>query len=207
MEPSILATFDTPWYAWPTTGALIAVLGAIVIAWFSFLYNLHLKLVETTRQVRDKLEAMKLGMQIIRSSAQGKSNPLLDELGGWYGLAIRMSDLHASIEMLKLYRDSDIEHQGVRLIASVVTLYQKAQNELSNTTDEQPFSDGNTQNWDDVNRIWSELLDLVRTNLQRAFRRTMLDAFGIGPIGRFAWKRLGIQSVWRFLRSNPFQLK
>lgn len=98
----IIAKFDVPFYAWPTTGAVIAGIFAIFVSWWTLKQQTLLKIKDNCVQLRNKIDSFTNVLSSICSPhpdfGESIKNPL-DEL--W----LKYKELMGIIAILKLYKN------------------------------------------------------------------------------------------------------
>jgi len=171
----MLATYDVPWWGWPITAALVGVCGAILVAWIAFVFNRHLKLLDATRTIGEKLWTFKQGIFIL-SDEKWSLSARIEGVDGWDKMMGRLYELKAAVEILEIYGDDRVSKAGEEFYTSAVTLTDRVRaaiwsGDLETRANDKSYLADNAK-MSALNDRWSQLLSLVRKNL----RNKMMNA-------------------------------
>jgi hypothetical protein len=197
----MLAVFDAPWYTWSATGATIGVLGAlfttfialvgaIFVAWVSFVFQRHLKILDAGRVVKEKLEDFKDGISLACLPGRTEFGDRLP--GGWDKFATVLNNLLAAVEVLDLYGDKRLADSGKLLYEQSKELHLKVYSAVTDANykgsdiseDRKSLkakswligNDGHGK-MEDIDQRWSEFVSMVNTHLTRTLPRLISERF------------------------------
>src|SRR5581483_1685817 len=177
--------FDTPWYAWPTTAALIASVVALGVAWWTFVFQRHMKLLEAIWKIGHDLLKFQNGVSLA-SIPSPNFGVRLERIGGWDGFAEVLNELGASTDLLVIYGDPKVAQAGKELFEEAKKLYIKVHKSVVDSHYPKALDESNEAHKFLVSVIdgdaqaiyqakWVRLQELTKTNLQRSFIRPGKD--------------------------------
>jgi len=124
----MLLAFDMPWYAWPTTGATIMALFAILGVYLAYRYNCRLKSLEALGASRIALEEVINLISLATMPCDRFAGQRFISAGGWDALASKRCMLEAKIDVLRIYgglaleKHADVFSESVRQFCRKVYL-------------------------------------------------------------------------------------
>ena len=156
----MIALFDTPWYAWPTTAALIASVVAIFIMAKTYLGQRHLKLIEAISNLGRDFTDFECGISLaaLPSPNFGKR---LERIGGWDGFADILNRMEMSATIVGFYGNCESAKAAAELYPLAKKLYLQVYNAVTYATAEVGSDDNLHQKRHDAMLFLTTVMDGV----------------------------------------------
>ncbi len=119
----LFGTFDTPWYAWPTTAALVASIFALIGVYMAYRLNYKLRLYDAVANARMKLEEVINLISLATMPCDNFGGQRFISAGGWDELAKKLGMLNAALDAINVYGSKKLRRKGELFFESVQTFH------------------------------------------------------------------------------------
>lgn len=116
--------FNTPWWALPTTGALLQIAGAIFVSWLIYRFNKRLKLQEAMLKLSDTLEEYREAVSLVCVFSPDIAGARFEErCGGWDGFCMTMNKLKRQSKAMSVFGNQKISNVAAEFTIATKGLY------------------------------------------------------------------------------------
>ncbi len=126
----MLFAFDTPWYAWPVTGAVVIGSFAILGVYLAYCGNHRLKSLESLGSARIALEEVLNLISLATMPSDNFAGQRFISAGGWDTLASKLNMLEAKIDVLRIYGNAKLAKHANSFMQSIRQFYSKVHNSI-----------------------------------------------------------------------------
>lgn len=160
--------FNTPWWAWPTTGALLQIAGAIFVSWLIYRFNKRLKLQDAMLKLSDTFEEYREAVSLVCVLSPDIAGARFDErCGGFDGFCNIMNRLKRQSKVMSIFGNQKISNVALEFTIATRGLYTRLHEAVVNyqsgsrsgahsiLTDETKMHE--------IERKWDELIKLSRS--------------------------------------------